>query len=126
VSNPFSRINPTLRGFLIIGLIALIVVVLQLEATLIALSIILRIAFFLAVAFFVFLMWRERRDEIDTWSGRAKTVFYGAALVAVADVGAWIVAGLRSGLDALAFILVLGLSGFAMWRVWRDEHTYAR
>jgi hypothetical protein len=126
VSNPFSRINPTLRGFLIIGLIALVVVVLQLEATLIALSMILRIAFFLAVAFFVFLMWRERRDEIDTWSGRAKTVFYGAALVAVADVGAWIVAGLRSGLDALAFILVLGLSGFAMWRVWRDEHTYAR
>ena len=126
MSNPFSRINPTLRGFLIIGLIALVVVVLQLEATLIALSIILRIAFFLAVAFFVFLMWRERRDEIDTWSGRAKTVFYGAALVAVADVGAWIVAGLRSGLDALAFILVLGLSGFALWRVWRDEHTYAR
>ena len=126
MSNPFSRINPTLRGFLIIGLIALVVVVLQLEATLVALSMLLRIAFFLAIAFFLFLMWRERRDEIDTWSGRAKTVFYGAALVAVADVGAWIVAGLRSGLDALAFILVLGLSGFAMWRVWRDEHTYAR
>ena len=122
----FSRINPTLRGFLIIGLIALVVVVLQLEATLVALSIILRIAFFLAIAFFVFLMWRERRDEIDTWSARSKSVFYGAALLIVADVGAWIVRGLRSGLDALAFILVLGLSGFAMWRVWRDEHTYAR
>jgi hypothetical protein len=126
VSNPFSRMNPTLRGFLIIGLITLVVVVLQLEATLVALSILLRIAFFLAIAFFVFLMWRERRDEIDTWSGRSKTVFYGAALLIVADVGAWIVRGLGSGLDALAFILVLGLSGFAMWRVWRDEHTYAR
>ena len=124
--NAFSRINPTLRGFLIIGLIALVVVVLQLEATLVALSMILRIAFFLAIAFFVFLMWRERRDDIDTWSGRAKTVFYGAALLAVADVGAWIVHGLSTGLDALAFILVLGLSGLAMWRIWRDEHTYAR
>ena len=122
----FSRINPTLRGFLIIGLIALVVVVLQLEATLVALSIILRIAFFLAIAFFVFLMWRERRDEIDTWSGRSKTVFYGAALLIVVDVASWIVHGLGSGPDALAFILVLGLSGFAMWRVWRDEHTYAR
>jgi hypothetical protein len=126
VTNPFSRMNPTLRGFLVIGLIALVVLVLKLEATLVALSMILRIAFFLAIAFFVFLMWRERRDEIDTWSGRAKTVFYGAALLAVADVGAWIVRGLRSGLDALAFVLVLGMSGFAMWRIWRDEHTYAR
>jgi hypothetical protein len=126
VRNPFSRINPTLRGFLIIGVIALVVVVLQLEATLIALSMLLRIAFFLAIAFFVFLMWRERRDDIDTWSGRSKTVFYGAALLIVADVGAWIVGGLSSGPDALAFVLVLGLSGFAMWRIWRDEHTYAR
>ena len=124
MSNPFSRMNPTLRGFLIIGVIALVVVGLKLEATLVALSIILRIAFFLAIAFFVFLMWRERRDEIDTWSGRAKTVFYGAALLIVADVGAWIVHGLGSGPNALAFVLVLGLCGFAMWRVWRDEHTY--
>jgi small-conductance mechanosensitive channel len=125
VRNPFSRLNPTLRGFLIIGVIALVVVVLQLEATLVALSMILRIAFFLAIAFFVFLMWRERRDEIDTWSRRSKTVFYGAALLIVADVGAWIVGGLSTGPDALAFFLVLGLSGFAMWRVWHDEHTYA-
>jgi len=126
VRNAFSRINPTLRGFLIIGLIALVVVVLQLEATLVALSMLLRIAFFLAIAFFLFLMWRERRDEIDTWSGRSKTVFYGAALLIVADVASSILFGLSSGPDALAFILVLGLSGFAMWRVWRDQHTYAR
>ena len=122
----FSRINPTLRGFLLIGVIALIVVVLKLQVTLVALSMILRIAFFLAIAFFVFLMWRERRDDIDTWSGRSKTVFYGAALLIVVDIGAWIVRGLGSGPNALAFVLVLGLGGFAMWRVWRDEHTYAR
>ena len=123
--NVFSRMNPTLRGFLIIAAIALVVVVLQLEATLLALSMLLRIAFFLAIAFFLFLMWRERRSEIDTWSSRAKTVFYGAALLAVADVGAWILHGFSSGPDALAFILVLGLCGLSMWRVWRDEHTYA-
>ena len=124
--NAFSRMNPTLRGFLVIGAIALVVVVLQLEATLVALSMLLQIAFFLAIAFFVFLVWREQRSDIDAWSGRSKTVFYGAALLIVVDVGAWIVRGLGSGLDALAFVLVLGLGGFAMWRVWRDEHTYVR
>jgi hypothetical protein len=125
VRDAFSRINPTLRGFLVIGLIALVVVVLKLEVTLIALSMLLQIAFFLAIAFFVFLMWRERRSEIDMWSRRAKTVFYGAALLIVADVSAWIVHGFSSGPDALAFVLVLIFAGFAMWRVWRDEHTYA-
>jgi hypothetical protein len=120
-----SRINPTLRGFAIIILIAVGIWLLQLQTALVSLLLIARIAFFLAIAFFVFLMWRERRDEIDTWSGRSKTVFYGAALLIVVDIGAWIVRGLGSGPDALAFVLVLGLSGFAMWRVWRDEHTYA-
>ena len=120
----FSRINPMVRGFLIIALIALVVVVLQLQATLTALFLIARIAFFLAVAFFVYLMWRERRSDIEMWSGRSRVVFYGSALLVVADVAASIVFGLASGLDTLAFILVLGLCGLSMWRVWRDEHTY--
>jgi hypothetical protein len=29
-----------------------------------------------------------------------------------------------SGPDALAFLLVLGLAGFSMFRVWRDERTF--
>ena len=120
----FSRMNPTLRGFLVIGVIALVIVLLKLQLTLFALFLIARIAFMLAIAFFVFLMWRERRSEIDMWSRRAKTVFYGAALLIVADVSAWIVHGFSSGPDALAFVLVLIFAGFAMWRVWRDEHTY--
>ena len=121
----FSRMNPAVRGFLIIALIALVVVVLQLEATLTALFLLARIAFFLAIAFFVYLMWRERRSDIETWSTLAKTVFYGAALLIVADIAASIAFGI-TGPDALAFFLVLGISGFAMWRVWRDEHTFSR
>jgi uncharacterized membrane protein (DUF4010 family) len=113
------------RGFMIIALIALVVVVLQLEATLTALFLLARIAFFLAIAFFVYLMWRERRSDIETWSTRARTVFYGAAALIVADIAASIVYGI-TGPDALAFFLVLGISGFAMWRVWRDEHTFSR
>jgi small-conductance mechanosensitive channel len=119
----FSRLNPTLRGFLIILVIAGIVVVLQLESTLIALSLLARIAFLLAIAFFVYLIWRERREEIGQWPLRARVVFYGAALLAVADLAVnWY--GGAHGLQVLVFIGVLAACGFAMWRVWRDQHHY--
>ena len=120
----FSRMNPTLRGFLVLAAIAAIVVVLQLEATLAALVILARVAFLLAIAFFVFLMWRERREGISLWSQRARIVFYGAAVLAVADVGVYWYGG-AAGLQILAFVGVLAASGFAMWRTWRDQHTYS-
>jgi hypothetical protein len=31
----------------------------------------------------------------------------------------------ESGLDAIAFVLVLAAAGFAMWRTWREQHTYS-
>ena len=119
----FSRMNPTLRGFLIIIAIVLVVVVLQLQATLAALVIIARIAFLLAIAFFIYLMWRERREEIAAWPLRARIVFYGAAVLAVADlVVNWY--GGAHGLQVIAFVAVLACCGFAMFRTWRDQHTY--
>jgi hypothetical protein len=120
----FSRMNPTLRGFLIIALIVALIVVLQLETTLAALLIVARIAFLLAIAFFVYLMWRERRGEIAEWPVRARVVFYGAAGLAVADLAVnWY--GGAQGLEVAAFVAVLACCGFAMWRVWRDQHTYS-
>jgi small-conductance mechanosensitive channel len=116
--------NPTLRGFLIIGLIVVVVMVLNLYGTLAALGILLRVAFFLAVAFFIFLMWRERRDEIGGWDTRERIVFYGSALLIVAAVGAYFWRGLP-GYDALAFIGVIACAGYAMFRVWRERHTYS-
>jgi small-conductance mechanosensitive channel len=123
MSSFFSRMNPTLRGFLIIVAIVLVIVVLQLEATLAALLVIARIAFLLAIAFFIYLMWRERREEISAWPTRARIVFYGAAVLAVADLGVdWY--GGAHGVQILAFVGVLVLAGLAMWRTWRDQHTY--
>lgn len=120
----FSRMNPTVRGFLIIVAIVVVIVVLQLEATLAALVILARIAFLLAIAFFIFLMWRERRSDIAEWPARARVVFYGAALLAVADlVVDWY--GGAQGLEVLAFVAVLAMCGFAMWRTWKDQHTYS-
>ena len=120
----FAELNPFVRGMVVIGLIALVVVVLQLYSTLTALSLIARIAFFLAIAFFVYLVWRERRGDISTWPMRAQVAFYGAAVLVVVDVGAYILER-PSGLDALAFLLVLALCGFSMFRVWRGETRYA-
>jgi hypothetical protein len=114
--------NPTVRGFLIIAAIAAAVVALHQETTLSAIEALVRVAFFLAIALFVYMVWRERRSEIAMWPRRAQFAFYGAGLLIVADIGAYIYAS-TSGIDALAFILVLAFSGFAMWRVWRDQHT---
>jgi hypothetical protein len=119
----FSDMNPTLRGFLIIALIALTIIVLNLYTALASLYVIARIAFLLAITFFVYLLWRERRDDIATWPGRARASFYGGALLIVADVLA-LTFDRPSGLAAAAFVLVLILSGFAMFRVWRDQHTF--
>jgi small-conductance mechanosensitive channel len=124
MSGFFSRMNPTLRGFLIIAAVALAIVVLRLQITLVALLVVARIAFILAIAFFVYLMWRERRGEIAQWPRRAQVVFYGAALLAVADLAVnwW---GGAHGVQVLAFVAVLALCGFAMFRTWRDQHTYS-
>lgn len=119
----FSRMNPTLRGFLIILAIVVAIVVLQLEATLTALLILARIAFLLAIAFFVYLLWRERRDDIGQWPARARIVFYGAALLAVVDLGVSWWGGMH-GYQLLAFVGVLAICGLAMWRTWKDQHTY--
>jgi hypothetical protein len=120
----FANMNPMLRGLLLIAAFALVIVVLNLQGSVLAISMLLRIAFFLAVAFFVYLLWRERREDIGGWSDRAQRVFYGAALLIVVDLGAFFWRG-ASGIGALAFILVLVLCGFSMFRVWRDEHTYS-
>lgn len=120
----FTDMNATLRGFLLIGLVALVVVVLSLQPVLATVGGLLRIAFFLAIAFFLFLLWREKRGDIESWADQSRNVFYAAIVLAVVDVGAFI--GLRpSGPDALVFFLVLGACAYAVFRVWRQEHTYS-
>jgi small-conductance mechanosensitive channel len=119
----FLSDRPTLRGFLIIGLIVLVVVVLNLYTTVLAIGMLLSIAFFLAIAFFIYLVWRERREEISSWSARERVVFYGSALLIVAALGLYFWHG-WPGYEQLGFIGVIACSGFAMWRVWRDRHSY--
>jgi hypothetical protein len=124
VKRLLTDMNPTVRGFLVIALIAVVVVVLSLQSVLETVGGLLRIAFFLAIAFFLFLLWREKRGDIEAWSDRSRNVFYAAVILAVVDVGALIGLG-ASGPNALAFFLVLGACAYAAFRVWRHEHTYS-
>jgi len=120
-------INPTIRGFAIILVIAGVITALRLEDTVAALFLVVRIAFIVAIAYFLFMLWRRRREEIATWSVRAQTVFYAAAVLALVNLALAFVPALdypATGLEALVFFAVLAACAFAMWRIWRDEHTY--
>jgi hypothetical protein len=118
-------VNPTLRGFVILVLIAAAITAFQLQVGLEVILLFLRILFLLAIVYVLFMLWRRRREEISMWSVRSRVVFYGAAAVGIANVGlaftSWYPEG---GLETLVFLLVLAAGAFAMWRVWRDEHTY--
>jgi hypothetical protein len=115
--------RPTLRGFLIIAAIALVIVVLNLYVVLFTVSALARIAFFLAIAFFVYLVWRERREEISVWSTRERVVFYGSALLIVLAIASYVWRG-WPGYEELGFIGIVACAGYAMFRVWRSRHTY--
>jgi len=109
---------------LIIAAIALVVVVFNLETSLNVVSILLRIAFFLAIAFVAYLLWRDfGRREIGMWDQRSQWVFYGAVGLAVVDAAWWFVTPL-SGRDALAFFVVLAVCVYAAVRTWRRQHHY--
>lgn len=116
--------NGFLRGMALVAVVSLAIVLLSLEESLVTAGALLRVAFFLAIAFFLFLLWRERRSDIETWGDASQRTFYGAIALAVLDIAA--VIGLRpSGADAIVFFVVLACCGWAIFRVWRREHRYA-
>jgi hypothetical protein len=106
-----------------VALVALVVVILSLEPVLATVGGLVRIAFFLAIAFFLFLLWRERRGDFEAWSDRNRRLFYAAIILAVVDVGMLIGLG-PSGQDALVFFVVLATCAWVVFRTWRLEHTY--
>ena len=119
----WNRIPPLVRGLGFIAIAAIIVVALSLEPVLATVGGLLQIAFFLAIAFFLFLVWRERRGDLEAWSDWNRRVFYAAIVLAVVDIGMLI--GLHpSGPDAFVFFAVLAACGYVLYRVWRIEHRY--
>jgi amino acid transporter len=119
----WNRTPPLVRGLVLVAIVALVVVFLSLESVVATVGGILQIAFFLAVAFFLFLVWREKRGDLEAWSDWNRRMFYAAIALAVVDVGMLI--GLHpSGPDAFAFFVVLGACAWVLVRIWRLEHRY--
>jgi len=121
VKNLFE--NRFLRGIALVALVSLAIVLLSLENSLATASALLSIAFFLAIAFFLFLLWRERRSDIEAWSDLSRRTFYGAIVLAVLAVGAYIGLSPR-GADLIAFVAVVACCVWTLVRVWRREHHY--
>jgi hypothetical protein len=116
--------NGLVRGLALVALVSLGIVLLSLEESLVTAGALVRVAFFLAIAFFLFMLWRERRSDIETWSDLSRRTFYGAIVLAVLDIGAVIGLG-PTGADAIVFFVVLACCAWGVFRVWRREHRYA-
>jgi len=112
--------NPFVRNLLILAALAAAIVVLNQETALATAGTLLRFAFVIAIAVVAYFFWRDvGRREIETWSSRQQWVFYGAVVLLVADIG-WFMLAHLSGLDALAFFVVGGVSVYAGVRTWLD------
>ena len=120
----WDRIPSLARALGIVAVIAIVVVVLSLEPVVATVGGILQIAFFLAIALFLFLVWRERRGDLEAWSEWNRKLFYAAVVLAVLAIGLWLGYGLPASRDALAFVLVVAACAYVIVRVWRIEHRY--
>ena len=110
MSRSFPRINPTLRGLLILAAIAALIVVLNLETSLTTAALLVRVVFVLVIGLVAYMLWRDfGRREIGLWPARAQWVFYGSIGLFLADLGWFFVAG------ACVFC--------AVW-TWREQHRY--
>jgi predicted MFS family arabinose efflux permease len=124
VTRLWDRIPPLARGVGIVALIALVVVVLSLEPVVATVGGILQIAFFIAIALFLFMVWRERRGDLEAWSEWNRRLFYAAIVLGVLAIGLVIGYGLPESRDAFALVVVLGACVYVIVRVWRSEHRY--
>ena len=123
----FTEMNPLLRGFLIIGVIVVAIATLNPVAITFALVwTIAQILFVIAIGYVVYRWWRDNRNEIELWSSRSRWVFYAAAALILVELAIaalpWV--AVSSGVGLLAWLLGIAICGYAMWRVWQDEHTY--
>jgi len=118
------NISPFVRNLGILAVIAAVIMVLNLETSLITAAVLLRFAFFIAIAFVAYMLWRDfGRREIELWPRRQQIVFYGAAALLLVDL-AWFFITPLAGRDALAFFGVAAACVYAGFRTWRDQHRY--
>jgi hypothetical protein len=119
------NINPFLRNLGILAVVALAIVLLNFEIALATVGVLIRLAFFIAIAVVAYFFWRDiGRREIDTWPTRAGQVLYAAVGLGVVDIGWWMF-GHPSGPNALIFFVVAGICVYVAVRTWRDQRSLA-
>jgi hypothetical protein len=120
-----NRVSPFVRGLLIIALIAGAIVALDQERALNTAAALVRFAFYLAIAFVGYLLWRDfGRREIGLWPKRQQWVFYAAVALLLVDLG-WYFATPLGGRNLLAFFAVAAAAIYAGVHTWRDQHRYS-
>jgi hypothetical protein len=114
----------TLRNVAIVGLLALVVAFAPsggnlAEAILTAIT----MAFLAAIAWAVFVLSRQNQLTLATLTDARRALLYGAlGLIALLIAGADKL--FATGGGTLAWIVLLGASIAAIWRVWIDANSY--
>lgn len=114
----------TLRNVAIVGLLALVVAFVPsggnvAEAILTAIT----MAFLAAIAWAVFVLSRQNQLTLATLSDGRRALLYGAlGMIALLIAGADKL--FASGGGTLLWIVLLGASIAAIWRVWIDANSY--
>ncbi len=113
---PRSAIN-----WVVVGLIAAIITVLQVLAgpVIEILLIVVRVLILAALAYFLYTLWRNNRTRLSYFDRRQKLLFYGAgALLILVVLGSFLLTWTL--LTTLMFFVIIGGCGYVMWRLYRD------
>jgi hypothetical protein len=120
-----NRISPFARGMAIIAIVALAIVVLNLQASVTTAGTLIRFVFYLAIGIVAYMLWRDfGRREIAIWPRRSQWVFYSAAGLLLVDIGWWF-ATRGGGPDLLAAVLVAAACAYTGVKIWLEQHRYS-
>jgi hypothetical protein len=112
------------RNILIVALVALVVAAVPgggNAATAILTAITL--AFLAVMAFAAYVFYRQNQLTFASLTERQRAMLFGAlGVIALMIAGADEL--LNTGLGTLAWIVLMGASVFALWRVWVESHSY--
>jgi uncharacterized protein involved in cysteine biosynthesis len=115
----------TLRNVAIIAVVALLIALAPGGGTGLSVALwILTVAFFAAIAFMGYRMYREYRFTIDSLSALEKWVAYGSIGIAFVTFTATRRLFSIGGGGVLVWIALLGLASFGIYWVWRHQSQY--
>jgi len=114
----------TLRNLAIVAIVALLIALAPGGGTGLSVALwILTVAFFAAIAFLGYRLYREHRFTLDSLSTVERWVLYGSIGLAFVTFTAS-QRLLHTGLGVLVWIGLLGLASFGVFWVWRHSREY--